>query len=234
MFFLFERLNEMWRLIAPRYCTVCGCRIEQESVKICRSCREDMPRTRFALTPDNPLSQRCRDIDPRIVHASALLFYRGGSPWRRLIHRFKYHGNIHLGDLFGELLGQELIQSPIYQDIDFVVAIPLHPIRHFGRGFNQCHSIGRAVAREMGVKFRLHLLRRTRYNTPQVGLKHQDRWQNTENLFGVVDAEAFANRSVLLIDDVFTTGATTISCAQSILAAAPSCRLYIAVIATPN
>ncbi len=74
-------------------------------------------------------------------------------------------------------------------------------------------------------------IRRTRSNSAQAKKRRHERWSNVEGLFEVVNPSLFEGRSVVLIDDVFTTGATIMSCAEAILDAAPTCRLSIATIA---
>ncbi len=218
-------------LIFPARCIVCDRRIKRRGQMMCARCQVNIPITRFAVTPENPMTQRAKALLPHIVHASALVYYSHQNGWREMIHRLKYAGDHRLGVDMGVMLGRELAKSPIYQDIDFVVAVPLHPLRRIVRGYNQSYYIARAVARELGIPCRLGLLRRKRYNVSQVKVNRNRRWENTREIFSVVRPSAFVEKRVLLIDDVFTTGATTISCAETIINSTPSCKLWIAAVA---
>ncbi len=217
-------------IISPTYCIICGRRIDPSQEILCTRCLLDMPITRFAHTPDNPMAQRTRLILPHIRHASALIFYAHNG-WREAIHKLKYQGMHHVGTHLGRLLGRELATSPLYEGLDFVHAVPLHPLRRVYRGYNQSYYIARAVAKELGIPLRTSLIHRQRYNTSQVKVLRSKRWENTKELFSVSRPKLFEEKRVLLIDDVLTTGATTISCAESIIDASPSCQLFIAAIA---
>ncbi len=226
-----ENVTNALQIISPTYCIICGKRIDPRQERLCTRCLIDMPITRFAHIPDNPIAQRARLILPHIHHASALIYYSSHSGWRDAIHDLKYHGKQHIGTHLGQLLGRELAQSPIYQNIDFVHAVPLHPLRRVYRGYNQSYYIARAVAKELGIPLYDTLLQRHRYNKSQVQVQRKRRWENTKELFSVSRPELFEDKRVLLIDDVLTTGATTISCAESIIETSPSCQLFIASIA---
>ncbi len=203
----------------------------RDAQMMCTECHIEMPITRFTRDEENLMTLRAKSILPHIVHATALVYYSQNNGWREMIHRLKYSGDSHIGNVMGEYLGCELAASPLYRDVDMVVSVPLHPIRRVTRGYNQTHYIAKVVAKKLGVPYRQGLLRRKRYNVSQVKVKRNERWRNTEGIFEVVRPEAFVEKCVLIIDDVFTTGATTVSCAESIIDAAPSCRIWIAAVA---
>ena len=75
------------------------------------------------------------------------------------------------------------------------------------------------------------ILRRRRNNPSQTGARTPDRWSNVQDLFALRRPERLAGRHILLVDDVFTTGATLVSCAEAILAAVPDCRISMATLA---
>ncbi len=177
------------------------------------------------------MAERVRDLRPEIVEASSLFFYIQNSTWRRLIHDMKYRDRWYHGRFLGEWLGRELANSDLYSDVEVVVAVPLHPLRILRRGYNQSDYIAKGIATKMGIQHIKGAIKRTRSNSSQAKKQHHERWDNVEGLFRVTDPKLFENRSVLLIDDVFTTGATIMSCAEAILDAAPSCRLSIATVA---
>ncbi len=226
-----QSLRDAWRLIFPNYCLMCHRRIATSQQLLCTSCYLSIPLTRYATTPDNIMAQRICNLFPRIEHASALVFYSRSNRWRDAIHRLKYGGHHRLGLYLGTMLGRELARSPLYQNLDFVIAVPLHPFRRIMRGYNQSYYIAKAVAKEMGIPYRSGIVRRKRYNKSQVKVQRSERWRNTENLFSVNHPNALIDKRVLLIDDVLTTGATMISCAESIIDTAPSCRLWVASVA---
>lgn len=186
--------------------------------------------TNFQSREFNPMIQRAQSIRPQITHASALIFYDDGG-WRAMIHRMKYKGEWLSAFLMGRWLGEELALSPLYSDINLVIGVPLHPRRQLTRGYNQSYYIALGVAKSMGVKCSSRGVKRVRYNTSQVHVRRSERWRNVEQLFEVTNPKLFEGSNILIVDDVYTTGATMLSCAEAILDAAPTAKVSIATIA---
>lgn len=232
---LSSKIGELFRgvldLVFPPICIACHAPLTRGQRHICTACRFDIPYTKFWLESDNPMAEKIRNIRPEIGEAAALFHYHHNSVWQSVIHDFKYHDLWYGAQFMGEMLGQELAESEFYEGVDFVVAVPLHIRRLMNRGYNQSDYIAKGVAKAMNISHLKGAIKRTRYNSAQALKRRHERWQNVEGLFEVVDPELFADRSVLLVDDVFTTGATILSCAEAILAVAPTCRLSIATIA---
>ncbi len=121
--------------------------------------------------------------------------------------------------------------SGLYDDIDLVVPVPLHYRKQLRRGYNQSTYLAEGIARELGVAVDGRALRRSRNNPSQVRRMHSERWEGVGGLFEVRHKERLAGRSILLVDDVFTTGATMTACIEAIRRAAPDCRISAAVLA---
>lgn len=218
-------------LVAAKCCPVCGEELSEGQRYICTACRLDIPTTQYWLSKENPMALRAKAMRPAIEHASGFIFYIRDSSWRDIIHRLKYQNQWRHGLELGEWMGYELKESEIYADIEIVIDVPLHPMRHLWRGYNQSEYLARGIAHSMGAKYLRRTVRRKRLNKSQVSTYHDDRWRNVENLFEVLRPELLNGRKVLLVDDVFTTGATLLSCAEAILDVAPDCRLYLATLA---
>lgn len=209
---------------------ICGDEIEASAHGICISCRYNIPLTNYWLKEDNPAKERFAGIIP-IVHGSSFLFYQEGSIWREAIHQFKYNGKWRVARELGRWYGAELKASGLYDDVDVVVPIPLHPIKHIKRGYNQSSYIAEGIAKSLGVKAIHRGVRRRRNNPPQAQCDFNERWANVGELFTVANVKALAGKHILLVDDVLTTGATITSCAQTLLRDVPNCRISIATLA---
>ncbi len=230
MSILGDLLSDLWILLFPPHCAVCGEPLAQGERTICTLCRIMAPLTGYCTEEENPVRERCSAQLP-IHRASAHLFFVHGSGWRRLIHSFKYRGMWRTAREMGRWYGATLRESGLYDDLDLVVPLPLHPFKRIRRGYNQSEYIAEGIARTLGVPLARHAVRRCR-NTPSQSLKpHRERAANVEGAFVVPRAGELAGRHILLVDDVMTTGATLLSCAEAILAAAPDCRISIAVLA---
>jgi ComF family protein len=144
--------------------------------------------------------------------AAALFLFRQGSVVQDVVHQIKYHGNLHLAHRFGCLLGDELVGSKRFDDIDCLVPVPLHPWRKWQRGYNQSELLCRAMAEVMGKPVITNNLIRRRYTSSQTHKSRQDRMDNMKEVFAVRRPEEFENKHILLVDDIITTGATTENC----------------------
>ena len=131
---------------------------------------------------------------------------------RELIHLFKYQRIIALARPLGRMIASAL---PLDESIDLIVPVPMHWTRRWSRGFNQAERLARRVghARRVPVVAGLTRIKRT---PPQAGLTHAERQQNIERVFVARHAKQLNGRRVLLIDDVFTTGATAGACAVAL------------------
>ncbi len=119
----------------------------------------------------------------------------------------------------------------MYQDIDLVIPIPLHPSRQLRRRYNQSEKIAAGIARALGAKTSNSALRRVRHNPSQVTRQRLERWDNVQNIFAVAHPEQLEGKRLLLVDDVFTTGATITSCIETIERSVKHCRISVATLA---
>jgi len=224
---------ELLGLVFPPACAACATLLE-EDVPFCELCAlatEPVPLPgcgRCAEPVERPgVCPRCLRAPPSFRSAHAAFVHTG--PLARAIHRFKYEGHSALAVPLGRALAaasrgwlERLGTEPV------LVPIPLHWRRLLRRGYDQAGLLGRALAHAAGLPLRPTLLRRIRATRRQVGLTEAER---TENVYG-----AFAVRGqvpsgpVVLVDDVFTTGATA-RAASSALREAGARRVYVLTLA---
>lgn len=178
------------------------------------------------------MARQVRDMQPSIENASAMLFY--DSYCRTMVHRLKYRGEWHVAKYLGELYGAYLASSTLYATIDVVVPIPLHPMRRIQRGYNQAEYIAIGIASKLGVKVDTRTLYRRRYTSAQALKSRVDRWEDGDGLFGIRDRDALRDKHILLVDDVYTTGATIFRAVETLQHNIPECRISIATLATPQ
>ncbi len=202
-------------IIAPT-CPICGRRLESAESFVCISCQLAAPFTQLWLKQDNVMSRRFWGIVP-IERAAAFMWFVESSPWRELIHEFKYHNHWFLAENMGYWFATELMRSDFLRDIDLIVAVPLHWRRRLSRGYNQSEYIAAGISRKSGIPYCFDAVKRSINNPPQAATQYIDRWQNIENIFTLTRPEALCSRHILLVDDVFTSGATLSTLAQAIL-----------------
>jgi ComF family protein len=140
---------------------------------------------------------------------------------RTLIHHLKYQGRVQLAKPLGRLLWSVFLTHWRPDQIDLVMPVPLHPKRMRQRGFNQAYQLVRhwpIYAHSGGVPLdatiMFNLLQRRRPTLPQTGLDRRQREANVTGAFSLDQEDAVAGRRILLVDDVFTTGATIKACVR--------------------
>jgi ComF family protein len=173
---------------------------------------------------EHDLCMVCRESLVNFDSAYSFGSYEG--TLRKLIHLYKY-GKV---ETLAEPLGRLLLRSlPLDQKFDLIVAMPMHWLKRWQRGFNQAELLARPVARRYGLQLASHL-RRIRYTKPQAGLSEAQRRQNLRNVFSVAKPSHVAGKRVLIVDDVFTTGATLRAAAAALkqAGAAYVCALTLA------
>ena len=230
-------------LLMPRTCLACGAELGPEEEHLCESCWKDLPLTRYWKLRENPMAESFNALIQRNMgedmqyqpygYAAALYLYKGG--YREISKALKYRRNFAAGRCFGRLLGQTLAETELFRDVDLVVPIPLHWTRRWQRGYNQAAVIAREVAACLGCPCDTRLLKRPRHTRTQTHLNAEGRAANVSGAFqvnlrgwgklsgkmaksGESDkvSEGLRFRHCLLIDDVFTTGATVASCERAI------------------
>ena len=138
---------------------------------------------------------------------------------RRLVYRLKYGDQIELADWIGGWMARAA--GPLIDDADLIMPIPLHRRRLWSRRYNQSALLATAIAKRAGHRSDMRALRRVRATRQQVGLSANARLRNVQGVFDVPDSSrnAVRDRRVLLVDDVYTTGATVKAAAQVLLRA---------------
>lgn len=123
-----------------------------------------------------------------------------------MLHRLKYGSGRHLARPLGSWLGR-LLAGEAGWPVELVTAVPMHRLREAQRGYNQSHLIARYIAREMGLPL-VTLLKKTRATPAQAGLPRIRRSVNVSGAFAFSGRRVRPSRCVLLIDDIYSTGAT--------------------------
>ncbi len=228
---MFRRLAaDIFGLLFPPTCPVCGDTLCDGEYFVCTACRFRVPLTGFCAEADNPLKRKLWGLLP-VENASAFIWFVEGSDWRRMIHRFKYDGMWRFARSMGEWYGCALRDSGLYDDVDMVVPVPLHWRKRLSRGYNQAEYIADGIASVLGVPVGRHSLIRRVDNPSQTRRSAGERWDNVDGIFAVRDVGALRGKHILLVDDVFTTGATVVSCGEAILKTVEGARLSVAALA---
>lgn len=214
-------LGALLDLFIPPVCTVCedglasgalcaGCKAGFEAERLtgplCTVCGRVFPEK---SGPDRVCGD-CQKSPPPFELARSLFSFNG--PVLEAVHALKYSHRTQIAVPLGELMARSAHGLPSPPEV--VVPVPLHPGRLRKRGFNQSLLISKVIARRTGAELDRDGLRRTVETPAQVGLRAGDRRMNVAGAFSA--KRDYAGRTALLVDDVYTTGATVGECARTL------------------
>ena len=203
-------------LIYPELCCICKKQLFGGETHICSYCLASLPYTGFHHHPENRVSEVFYGR-VRIEGGAALFHFQKGGMVQRLIHQFKYRGDLDLGFWLGQKLGVSLKHSPVFEGLDCIIPVPLHPDKEKKRGFNQSRVIGCGVGDMLRIPCSDDLLVRKNETSSQTNKSRFHRWENVSRVFECPDQPTLENMKVLLVDDVVTTGATLEACALKLM-----------------
>ena len=207
--------HSFWSLLFPRCCVVCGSPLSRGEECLCTCCNINLPRTGFHLRKDNPVECLFWGRIPGLKRASSFLFYRKGSDFRRILHMLKYGGYKELGEVMGRYMSAELSSGEFFDGVDMIIPVPLHRKKQKLRGYNQSEWIASGIASVTGIPLCAECMIREKNTETQTRKSTFERWENVEGIFRLCDTVHFEGKHVLLVDDVLTTGATTVACASA-------------------
>ena len=142
-------------------------------------------------------------------------------PLKNLIHQMKYHRQWGLAAFFADRLLAQASVNALLEESDLIIAVPLHPLRHIARGYNQADVLARRIASKSKRKLIAPISRLKRTET-QTHLSHAKRVENMHGAFGLRDASAVCEKRVVVIDDVMTSAATLQSIGRAIKQGKPA------------
>lgn len=213
-------------LLFPPSCSYCKGMAGGNNSSLCVECFSQL---RFIKAPycsccgrpffsgnDNHLCGACLQSSWNFDKARSIFVYEKISAG--LVRELKYSGDMTGLETFQYLSRQ----SPVLDDLDvpdFILPVPLHIKRLRQRGFNQALLLAKELFPEEKEKIKYDILLRQRYTSTQTGLSGKERRENLKDAFIVKESSEISGRSILILDDVFTTGATVDECAKALKAA---------------
>lgn len=211
-------------VLFPKKCPICGRIVNKGGHGICEECKTQLPMItepccKHCGKPVESLeAEYCYDCTKKnsfLTEGTSLWIYT--EQMRKVMADFKYGGCLEDGEIFaGELLKWRSEKFRKWR-IDGIVPVPLHLRRRWFRGYNQAECLANCIGKELNIPVYEHGLLRIRHTRPQKGLDNKSRRDNLQGAF-TVNKEFRASlsrcRNILLVDDIYTTGATLEECGR--------------------
>ncbi len=239
-------LRNVFSVLFPSDCRLCGTPLNNISrIPVCAECLAAIAPVRepqCVICGDRLFSaqllmgdgrcQNCRDHKPEFARAVSFGEYEGGL--RSLVHLLKYENVLPVSSVLGGMLASAIVEllPGCGGAVPLIVPVPLHKSKRSERGFNQAELIARSAAKRLPplVEVATGVLVRQRATVSQVGLSREERIANMRDAFRVRDRGRVEGRTVIVVDDVMTTGTTLSECAR-VLKQAGAERVWAATVA---
>lgn len=227
---LTDRFDWLVDWLYPPRCRACGGRIYGSDAEyFCAAC---WPEIRIIAHPlcticgrpfvdasgDDHRCGGCLSRPPHFTRARAWACYpreeMSDHPLRRVVQKFKYGRRVSLGKPLGRLMAQGCKEFLKECAVDMILPVPLHPKRLRWRGFNQSVLLARQVSREYDIPLDPFVVYRSKETPPQTQLTEAERRKNVRGVFSLNPQKPIDGKRVLLVDDVYTSGATVNECSR--------------------
>jgi len=226
-FIRFDQLKRFLDIIFPRKCILCESSHDGDAETICPNCMDKIPFIKnpacvrcgipFEVTYPieeslNYLCGECRNSPPLFDRALSVCQYNEAV--RDIISTYKYHNKPYIGKDLVSIILKFLDEKITELSPKLIIHVPLHVKKLKERGYDQAYILSEGIGKYLDIPVSYGNLVRTRYTTPQVSLSGSERMENVKGAFLVIDPSGVKDKSILLVDDVFTTGATIKECVK--------------------
>lgn len=210
-------IESVLHLAYPNVCF--GCKqplLFSEPYKICTTCLTKIEKTDFHLK-DFPNEMEAKLLGfPFLKRATALFYFDKKGAIQNIIHSLKYENKPFLGEHLGIFMAHSLKESTFFEDIDYIIPVPMHPKKERLRGYNQAAKIVQGIRKVIHIPYSDDILVKTEHTLTQTRKNRLQRILSLseKSIFESFAPEKIENKNVLLVDDIITTGSTLIKCME--------------------
>lgn len=185
-------LDNILNLIFPPTCGICG-KITEEH--ICKDCYKKLQPYLYFY--------RCEDIFYALKYKELI---------RSKIIDYKFNDKAYLYNMFCEILIRNKMACEFIKEYDIIIPVPMHKRKKARRGYNQTELVAKQLARKFDIPISTTILIKQKNTPMQSSLGREDRIKNVQNVYKIDYEEKITDKKVLLVDDIYTTGATVTEC----------------------
>ena len=234
-----QLVRGLLHLVYPGACYACNRPLSPEESDFCPACRTLLatdpnpvcPRCAASVGPFVPLDDGCKKCRNHAFHFAGVCRlgpYEG--QLREIILRMKHAAGEGLAEAMGLLLADARRETIAGMKIDVVMPVPLHWWRRIRRGYNQSEAVARSLSVQLKLPLQSRFLRRSRLTPNQVGQSGPQRRENVRGAFQAGNRKELAGKTVLIVDDVLTTGSTASEAARALRSVGVA-KIYVAALA---
>lgn len=206
-------LSHLIKIGFPNNCITCSNSLLRNEKFICSNCFFYIPKGDSIISNSSETAQLLGKYPVTIGGCHLFNFDKDGKT-QQLLHELKYNSNIDLGLFLGELIGVEFKSQ--LQHIDYIIPVPLHKKKLHERGYNQSEILSNGINKIIHKEVSISNLERIKYTQTQTKKNKIERLENIKDAFVLKNPKEFEHKTVLLIDDVVTTGSTLVECIRSL------------------
>jgi ComF family protein len=199
-------------LLYPKTCIACNQLLTKSEIHICLHCSNKLNLGSYNYQIQNLIHLRLSG-KVNIKFAYAPFIFTKNSIVQNMIHAIKYEGKRKEAFWLGGIVGQSICDELSKLPNPLLIPVPLHRLKLMKRGYNQSLLFAQGIAKTTQIELLDHILVRNEIKSSQTNFKRLDRWKNTEFVYELSGSDSLANKDIVLIDDVITSGATIESCA---------------------
>ncbi len=204
----FVQLKEsLAHLLFPDLCLICERELSGKTKHICSFCSEELPQTHFVENDSNNPAHQLFWGRINVENVYSWLVYQRDTGTQNLLHHIKYKDKPQLAVAMGKKLGEHLTGFEWIKDLDALIPVPIHPKKHFIRGYNQSEELAKGVSKILNIPLDNEFIQRSLHTESQTKKGRFERWDNIEGAFRKTKIIR-DYKHIAIIDDVITTGAT--------------------------
>ncbi len=205
--------SSLFDIIFPQFCIVCEQNLEKHESFVCWKCLSDLEFAQNHFYTENEITELLVS-DPPVYTAASFMIYRSGGVLQEMIHQLKYKQNKLIGTWLGIQMAENL--KDWLSQIDLIIPVPIHAKRKAIRGYNQSEVIAESISMATGIGIDASSLTKKVNNESQTHKTKIQRIANVENAYECKANHKLEGKNLLLLDDVITTGSTTLACVHEI------------------